>query len=242
MGNTDTAVVTGGNRGIGADVVQRFLDAGYQVINISRQAPIIDHERLSSYEADLADEDATRKVGGVIAAHHRVTTFVHNAGVIRPDLLDQVKLEDLEYLTRLHLGSAIVLAQQFVPAMRAARFGRIILVSSRGVLGLASRTSYAATKAGQLAMVRTWALELAKDGITVNCVAPGPVATDMFHELVPKGGEQEEKIAAGVPVQRLGEPGDIGRVIAFLCEEDSGFITGQTWYICGGASLGSLAL
>lgn len=242
MGNTDTAVVTGGNRGIGADVVQRFLDAGCRVINISRQTPTIDHERLHSYEADLADADAAREAGAAVAARHRVTTFVHNAGVIRPDLLDEVKLEDLEYLARLHLGSAIVLAQQFVPAMRAAHFGRIVLVSSRGVLGLASRTSYAATKAGQLAMVRTWALELAQDGITVNCVAPGPVATDMFHELVPKGGEQQEKIAAGVPVQRLGEPGDIGRVIAFLCEEDSGFITGQTWYICGGASLGSLAL
>ena len=91
-------------------------------------------------------------------------------------------------------------------------------------------------------MVRTWALELAKDGITVNCVAPGPIVTDMFHELVPEDSEQKGRIAQSVPVKRLGTPEDIGRVVKFLCEEDSGFITGQTWYICGGASLGSLAL
>ena len=91
-------------------------------------------------------------------------------------------------------------------------------------------------------MVRTWALELAKDGITVNCVAPGPIVTDMFHELVPEESEQKSKIAASVPVKRLGTAEDIGRVVEFLCAQDSGFITGQTWYICGGASLGSLAL
>ena len=235
-------VVTGGNRGIGADITRRFLDSGYQVVNISRQTPAFSHEHLINYTADLADRDATKEVGIDIATNYAVTNFIHNAGVIRPNLLEDVKIEDLDYLTELHLGSAITLAQQFLPAMRAAQFGRIILISSRGVLGLVTRTNYAATKAGQIGMVRTWALELAKDGITVNCVAPGPIVTDMFHELVPEESEQKSKIAASVPVKRLGTAEDIGRVVKFLCEEDSGFITGQTWYICGGASLGSLAL
>ena len=235
-------VVTGGNRGIGADITRRFLDGGYQVLNISRQTPVFSHERLINYTADLADRDATKEVGIDIAINYAVTNFIHNAGVIRPNLLEDVKIEDLDYLTELHLGSAITLAQQFLPAMRAAQFGRIILISSRGVLGLVTRTNYAATKAGQIGMVRTWALELAKDGITVNCVAPGPIVTDMFHELVPEESEQKSKIAASVPVKRLGTAEDIGRVVEFLCAEDSGFITGQTWYICGGASLGSLAL
>ncbi len=110
------------------------------------------------------------------------------------------------------------------------------------MLGLVTRTNYAATKAGQIGLVRTWALELAKDGITVNAVAPGPIVTDMFHELVPDGSEQKDRIAESVPVKRLGTAADIGRVVEFLCEPESGFITGQTWYICGGASLGSLAL
>ena len=141
-------VITGGNRGIGADITRRFLDSGYLVVNISRQTPAFSHERLVNYTADLADPQATMDVGMEIAGNHTVTDFIHNAGVIRPDLLEDVKLEDLDYLTQLHLGSAITLAQQFIPAMRSAQYGRIILISSRGVLGLVTRTNYAATKAG----------------------------------------------------------------------------------------------
>ena len=240
--NNQAVVITGGNRGIGADITRRFLDSGYQVVNISRQIPAFSHERLVNYTADLADQQATLEAATEIAEKYTVTNFIHNAGVIRPALLEDVKIEDLDYLTQLHVGSAITLAQRFVPAMRAAQFGRIILISSRGVLGLVTRTNYAATKAGQMGVVRTWALELAKDGITVNCVAPGPIVTDMFHELVPEESEQKDKIAQSVPVKRLGTPEDLGRVVKFLCEEDSGLITGQTWYICGGASLGALAL
>lgn len=238
----NTIVVTGGNRGIGEDISQRFLAAGHKVVNISRQEPKFEHENLETYIADLADRQVTENIADEIAARHEVSMFVHNAGVIRPDLLEDVKLEDLDYLTQLHLGSAITLTQRFIPAMKARQSGRIVLISSRGVLGLVTRTNYAATKAGQIGLVRTWALELAKDGITVNAVAPGPIETDMFHELVPEDSEQKSKIADSVPVKRVGTTADIGRVVEFLCEPDSGFITGQTWYVCGGASLGSLAL
>jgi 3-oxoacyl-[acyl-carrier protein] reductase len=239
---TKTMVITGGNRGIGEDITQRFLDAGYKVINISRQEPSFSHDNLETFIADLADRKVTEDIAKQISADNEVTSFVHNAGVIRPDLLDDVKLEDLDYLTQLHIGSAITLSQAFLDSMRKNHFGRIVLISSRGVLGLVTRTNYAATKAGQIGLVRTWALELAKDGITVNAVAPGPIETDMFHELVPEDSEQKLKIADSVPVKRVGNAADIGRVVEFLCEPESSFITGQTWYVCGGASLGSLAL
>jgi 3-oxoacyl-[acyl-carrier protein] reductase len=239
---TKTMVITGGNRGIGEDITQRFLDAGYKVINISRQEPSFSHDNLETFIADLADRKVTEDIAKQISADNEVTSFIHNAGVIRPDLLDDVKLEDLDYLTQLHIGSAITLSQTFLDSMRKNHFGRIVLISSRGVLGLVTRTNYAATKAGQIGLVRTWALELAKDGITVNAVAPGPIETDMFHELVPEDSEQKLKIADSVPVKRVGNAADIGRVVEFLCEPESSFITGQTWYVCGGASLGSLAL
>lgn len=237
-----TVVITGGNRGIGEDITHRFLDAAYKVINISRQEPKFSHENLETYIADLADRNITQQIANEIVATNEVTSFIHNAGVIRPDLLEDVKLEDLDYLTQLHIGSAITLSQSFIPAMKKNQFGRIVLISSRGVLGLVTRTNYAATKAGQIGLVRTWALELAKDGITVNAVAPGPIETDMFHELVPEDSEQKLKIADSVPVKRVGNAADVGRVVEFLCEPESSFITGQTWYVCGGASLGSLAL
>src|SRR5690606_4333068 len=111
-----------------------------------------------------------------------ISTVVHNAGVIRAALLPDVKLDDLDALVDLHLGTAIQLVQAALPAMRERRFGRVVLLSSRAALGLATRTSYSATKAGMLGMARTWALELAPAGITVNVVAPGPIRTDMFYD------------------------------------------------------------
>jgi NAD(P)-dependent dehydrogenase (short-subunit alcohol dehydrogenase family) len=93
-----------------------------------------------------------------------------------------------------------------------------------------------------LGMARTWALELAQHGVTVNVVAPGPVETDNFHSIVPRGSPQVEKIAQAIPVKRLGQPGDVARAVMFFADRDAGFVTGQVLYVCGGTSVGSLAL
>jgi NAD(P)-dependent dehydrogenase (short-subunit alcohol dehydrogenase family) len=94
-----------------------------------------------------------------------------------------------------------------------------------------------------IGMARTWALELGPDGITANCVAPGPIGgTEIFHEVLPPGDARIERLAASIPVRRLGTPQDIARAVRFLADPDSGFITGQTLFVCGGSSIGSLAL
>jgi NAD(P)-dependent dehydrogenase (short-subunit alcohol dehydrogenase family) len=191
---------------------------------------------------DLTDAEATRQAAAEIARSHAVTTLIHNAGAIRPAPLAEVKLEDLNALANLHLGAAVTLAQAALPAMRAAGYGRIVLVSSRAALGVPTRTAYSATKAGMLGMARTWALELAPLGITVNVVAPGPVRTAMFHGIVPEGSAQEEKLARSIPVGRLGEPDDVARAVMFFAERAAGFVTGQVLYVCGGASAGSFSL
>ena len=192
---------------------------------------------------DLADRAATAQAAAEVAQRFAITTFVHNAGDIRPALLPDVHIDDLETLTALHLGSAISLAQAVLPAMRAAHFGRIVLMSSRGALGLVTRSAYAATKAGMMGLARTWALELAADGITVNVVAPGPIrGTEMFHAVVPEHSERESKLAQAIPVQRLGTPQDVVHAVAFFVHPDSGFITGQVLYVCGGASVGSVTI
>ena len=128
---------------------------------------------LHGIEVDLADRAATAAAARDIVARFEVNTFVHNAGVIKPALLPDVRMEDLDMLLELHLGSALQLTQAFLPTMRAQHFGRIVLLSSRAALGLATRTAYSATKAGMLGMARTWALELGADGITVNVVCAG---------------------------------------------------------------------
>jgi NAD(P)-dependent dehydrogenase (short-subunit alcohol dehydrogenase family) len=127
--------------------------------------------------------------------------------------------------------------------MRARRFGRIVLLSSRGALGLATRSAYSATKAGMIGLARTWALELAPEGITVNVVAPGPISgTEMFHAVVPAESERERRLAEAVPVKRLGTPDDVARAVAFFAHPANSFVTGQVLYVCGGASVGTLTL
>jgi NAD(P)-dependent dehydrogenase (short-subunit alcohol dehydrogenase family) len=236
------AVVTGGSAGIGRAICEQLLADGLVVVSLARRACPIEHPKLHSVEVDLLDRAATAAAANEIAARFAVTTVVHNAGVIRPALLADVRLDDLDALVELHLGAAVQLVQAALPAMRARRFGRVVLLSSRAAVGLATRTSYSATKAGMLGMARTWALELAPDGITVNVVAPGPVRTDMFHDVVPAGSEKERALAAAVPVRRLGEAADVARAVRFFADPQNGFVTGQVLYVCGGTSVGSLVL
>ncbi|MEO7008474.1 MAG: SDR family oxidoreductase [Caldimonas sp.] len=236
------AAITGGSAGIGKAICEQLLADGYEVVSLARRKTPIDHPKMHSIEVDLIDRAATAEAARELARRFEVTTLVHNAGVIRPALLPDVKLDDLDALVDLHLGCAIQLLQATLPAMRAARFGRVVLLSSRAAVGLATRTAYSATKAGMLGMARTWALELAADGITVNVVAPGPIRTDMFFEVVAEGSEKERALAASIPVKRLGESVDVARAVAFFTSPDAGFVTGQVLYVCGGTSVGSLTL
>lgn len=236
------AVVTGASAGIGKVICEHLLRDGYEVLALARRVTEIKHPKLHSVCVDLSDRQATAAAAAEIAQAHEIDTVIHNAGVIRPALLADVKLEDLDALLELHLGGAIQLVQAALPSMRRKKFGRIVLMSSRAALGLATRTSYSATKAGMLGMARTWALELAPDGITVNVVAPGPIRTDMFYDVIDKGSEKEKQIAASIPVKRLGESEDVARAIDFFIHSGSGFVTGQVLYVCGGTSVGSLTL
>ena len=236
------AAVTGGSAGIGRAICEDLLAQGYEVVSLARRRAEIDHPKLHSIEVDLADRAATAQAVQSMVQQHEVTTIVHNAGVIRAALLPQVKLADLDALVDLHLGCAVQMLQAALPAMRQRQFGRVVLLSSRAALGLATRTSYSATKAGMLGMARTWALELAPEGITVNVVAPGPIRTDMFYDVVEAGSEKERALAASVPVRRLGESADVARAVRFFADPASSFVTGQVLYVCGGTSVGSLAL
>ena len=235
------ALVTGGSTGIGLEACKQFIDQGYQVLNLSRRPAEYEHPDLISIEADLANRQHTEKVAEQIAETYAVSVFVHNAGVIRANLVEDVKLDDLDYLNQLHLGCAITLVQALLPAMKAAQHGRIILMSSRASVGMSTRSSYSATKSGMIALARTWALELGEHGITVNCVAPGPIAsTEMFHGVIPEDSPKMREMAEKIPVKRLGQPEDVARAVLFLADPGNGFITGQNLFVCGGTSIGSI--
>jgi len=241
--NERKAIVTGGSTGIGLAIVSALLERGYEVISLARRPAGLKSARLRSVQVDLADVEATRAAVTEIAAREAVTTLVHNAGAILEKPIEEVRAADIDTLAHLHLTAALTLVQANLAAMRAARFGRIVLISSRAVLGLAKRTAYAATKAGMLGLSRTWALELAPDGITVNVIAPGPIEeTEMFDSAVEKGSARHAALAQSIPVRRLGLPADVARAVMFFTDPEAGFVTGQTLYVCGGASVGSLTL
>src|SRR5579883_2165735 len=243
MSERPVAVVTGGSAGIGAAICRRLLDADYRVVSLARRRPDWSHPALHAVEVDLTDRRATEQSAAFVANQYAVGTVVHNAGIVRPALLAQVKQEDLNDLTQLHLGAAISLMQAVLPGMCERRFGRVVLISSRAALGLQTRTTYAATKAGMIGMARTWALELAPFGITVNVVAPGPIEdTEMFRQVIPPGDARAGALAKTIPVGRLGRSDDVARAVLFFTDPENSFVTGQLLYVCGGASIASISL
>ncbi|WP_225608268.1 SDR family oxidoreductase [Pantoea sp. PNT03] len=141
---------------------------------------------------------------------------------------------------RVNLFPAIQGTQAILAGMKDRGWGRIVNISSLTVLGSVERTAYAAAKAALISFTRNWALELAQTGITVNAVAPGPTETELFRANNPSGSEGEARYLAGVPMKRFGQPVEIAATIAFLMSEDAAFITGQTLYVDGGASIGNL--
>lgn len=237
-----TVVVTGGSAGIGWGICQDLVARGYRAVSLARREAPEQHQNLVSYQVDLTDPVATRDVAAEIANKYAVTNLVNNAGIIQPALIESVQYDDLIKLTNLHLASAISLTQAFLPAMKAAQFGRIVNMSSRAVVGLETRTVYAGTKAAMISMTRTWAMELGQYGITANAIAPGPVVTDMFTDVIPKDSEKAEALAKSLPRKRLGTAADIARATWFFLDPENDWVTGQTLFVCGGASLGGLQL
>ncbi|AKQ53728.1 acetoacetyl-CoA reductase [Bordetella hinzii] len=231
-------LVTGASNGIGAAIARSLLDAGHTVVNIDYRLPEAPPAGLVSFQADLTDASQTEAVAREVTERYSIVGLVNNAGATRPGTADTATLADLDYVVSLHLRTALILIQAVLPAMREAGFGRIVNMSSRAALGKPDRVVYSATKAGLLGMTRTLAMELGGDGITVNAIGPGPIATDLFMKSNPAGAPRTQRIIDSIVVKRLGTPEDVARAAMFFLSPDNGFVTGQVLYVCGGTTLG----
>jgi len=232
------AVVTGGARNIGGAIALRLQRAGYRVIVLDVIEPESETLRADARRVDLADRAAAEAAFLEIAERHPVSALVNNVGIVAPAPFDEVNVDDFDRLMHLNTRTALIAAKAFVPGMRRLGGGHIVMNTSRVTLGKVNRTLYSATKGALQAMARTWALELAGDGVTVNCVAPGPIATSAFWQNNAPDSEYTRNLVASIPLKRMGTPEDVANAVAFFCSDEASFVTGQTLFVCGGVTVG----
>lgn len=232
-----TFLITGASKGIGRAASERLASAGHKVIGIARGADDSTFPGLL-LPVDLEDRHQAQQAFADICGRYQIDGVVNNVGLVRPQPVGKIELSALDAVLGLNLHPTVQAVQAVLPNMRANGWGRIVNISSLTILGIAERTAYAAAKMALVSFARTWALELAQTGITVNAVAPGPTETELFRANNAPGSEGERRYLSGVPMNRLGKPDEIAAAVEFLLSEDAAFITGQTLFVDGGASIG----
>lgn len=232
-----TIVITGASKGLGRATADYLAQQGHQIIGIARNLPKTPFPG-EFITVDLANPEQTKSVLENLTSRYTITGLVNNVGLSQPQPLEDIILQDLSTILDLNLRPAVQMAQALLPTMKQAGWGRIVNISSLAALGFPNFASYGAAKARVISMTRSWALELANTGITVNAIAPGTIATEMFYEKVLPGSREEQLYASMIPMGRFGQPSEIAAAIAFFCSEEAAFITGQTLFVDGGASIG----
>ena len=243
------AIVTGAGQGIGASTAHRLATEGATVAVLERSGETgdatVEAIRVAGGRALAVTCDVSSRAGveqavaTVVAQLGRIDVLVNNAGVTRDNLLFKLSDEDWDTVIGVNLTSVFLMCRAVQKQMVAARYGRIVSLSSRSALGNRGQANYAAAKAGIQGLTATLAIELGPFNITVNAVAPGYVATPMTAATAERAGrspeEHQQEVAERTPLRRVAQPGEIASVVAFLASDDASYVSGQTLYVNGGA-------
>ena len=243
-----TAIVTGAARGIGAATALRLARDGFAVaiLDLDEAACAGTVEaveaaggRALAVGVDVADaEQVAASVARVAAELGAPTVLVNNAGITRDNLLFKMTEDDWDSVMAVHLRGAFLMCRATQAHMTAARWGRIVNLSSNSALGNRGQANYSAAKAGLQGFSKTLAIELGPFGVTVNAIAPGFIATEMTAKTAERMGITFEDFKAGaaqqIPVRRVGLPEDIAATVSYFVSEGAGFVSGQVLYVAGG--------
>lgn len=233
------ALVTGGTRGIGKAICIALKEAGFSVVaNYASRDEVAEEftkeTGIPAYKWDISDfaacQSSVQKISADLGAP--VAVLINNAGITKDGAMHKMSAENWSKVIHTNLDSCFNMARAVIESMREQKFGRIISISSvNGQLGQFGQTNYSAAKSGIFGFTKALARETAAKGITVNAIAPGYIATEMV-KTIPQ--DVMDKIIAGIPVGRLGEPEEVARCVAFLASDDASFITGETISVNGG--------
>ena len=235
-------LVTGASRGIGRAIAVELGKSGATVIGTATSETGADNITEYLKQAgvkgkgmvlDVKSEDSINEcLANIVEEHGAIEILVNNAGITRDNLLMRMKLDQWEEVYATNLRSVFLLSKACLRAMMKSKFGRIINISSVvGSTGNPGQTNYVSTKAGIVGFSKSLAREVANRGITVNCVAPGFIETDMTDELT---DDQKAHILASIPMGKMGNVEDIARAVGYLASDDAAYVTGQTLHVNGG--------
>lgn len=246
MDHDRVALVTGGTRGIGAAIIGALAADGIHVAagySKNRQAAedmavklAADGHAVSLHQGNVGSyEDCERVVAEVIEIHGHVDYLVNNAGITVDKTMRKMTVEDWHAVLRVNLSGAFYMSKAVLEHMIGRSYGRIVNISSIiGETGSIGQANYAASKSGLFGLTKSLALETARKGITVNCVAPGFIDTEMV-AAVPK--EALDRVIANIPMRRLGRPDEIAHAVRFLLQDNAGYITGSVLAVNGGMEM-----
>lgn len=237
------AVVTGAAQGIGAAIAKRLLEEGTAYValvdmnrdKLEARARELDTEaaRCGAYVCNVAKLQEVLDVFGTIEREHgSISILVNNAGITRDAMFHKMGEDQWDNVITVNLKSMYNCCQAVVPGMRSRKYGKIVNLASVSAFGNIGQTNYGASKGGVIGFTKCLAREIARNGCTVNCIAPSYINTDMLR-AVPE--ETMKRFLAAIPMERLGEPEELAAAAAFLCSDDSSFITGECLVVSGGS-------
>jgi len=244
MESKKIAVVTGASNGIGSAISRKLCSLDYFIVAVD-----IDEVKGQSFKSelgksnavffkcDIQSENEVKSLFNFITTNYgRIDVLINNAGIIRDNLIQNMSSDDFDKVISVNLKGTWLMCREAASLMKAQNYGRIVNIASRAWLGNPGQSNYAASKAGVVSLTRVLALELGRHNVLVNAVAPGLIDTPLTQSLP---DNVLQKLIESQPTKTIGSPEDVAQAVAFLADDKTKFITGQTIYVDGGKSIGA---